>query len=133
MKKNGILNSEISKILSDMGHTDQLIIADCGLPVPDGVKKIDLSISEGIPSFEELLNLMMNEMKIEKAILAEEIKGKNSNLNKRTVEKLKSSDIEVVYIQHEEFKKQSQFSKTIIRTGEATPYANVILQSGVLF
>ena len=42
MKKNGILNSEISKVLSDLGHTDFICIGDCGLPVPDNVKKIDL-------------------------------------------------------------------------------------------
>ena len=41
MKKHGILNSSISKVLADLGHTDQIIIADCGLPIPDHVKKID--------------------------------------------------------------------------------------------
>ena len=44
MQKIGILNSEIAKVLADMGHTDTIGIGDCGLPVPDGVKKIDLAL-----------------------------------------------------------------------------------------
>ena len=43
MKKQGILNSEIAKVLADMGHTDTLCIGDCGLPVPADVKKIGQS------------------------------------------------------------------------------------------
>lgn len=41
MKKNGILNSDISKVLADLGHTDYIVIGDCGLPIPNQVKKID--------------------------------------------------------------------------------------------
>ena len=51
MKRNGMLNSHISKILSDLGHTDMIAIADAGLPVPDGVLKIDLALKLGAPSF----------------------------------------------------------------------------------
>ena len=51
MQKTGILNSEIAKVLADMGHTDQMTIGDCGLPVPSGVKKIDLALRFGQPSF----------------------------------------------------------------------------------
>ncbi|RKO62361.1 ABC-type ribose transport system, auxiliary component [Caldibacillus debilis GB1] len=51
MKKHGILNSEIAKVLADLGHTDTIVIADCGLPVPAGVKKIDLALELGKPSF----------------------------------------------------------------------------------
>lgn len=51
MQKIGILNSEIAKVLADMGHTDTIVIGDCGLPVPDGVKKIDLALKLGTPRF----------------------------------------------------------------------------------
>ncbi|RIO54087.1 D-ribose pyranase, partial [Mammaliicoccus sciuri] len=65
MYKTGILNSEISKLLSDLGHTDQIIIADCGLPVPQGVKKIDLALDFGKPSFLEVFHIIKNHMVIE--------------------------------------------------------------------
>jgi len=77
MKKNGILNSEISKVLADLGHTDQIIIGDCGLPIPQGVKKIDLALEIGEPKFIDVLNVVLKEMQIEKYFLANEVKEKN--------------------------------------------------------
>lgn len=73
MYKTGILNSEISKLLSDLGHTDQIIIADCGLPVPQGVKKIDLALEFGKPSFLEVFHLIKNHMVIEQMTIANEM------------------------------------------------------------
>ncbi len=73
MKKQGILNSHISKILADLGHTDTIVIADVGLPVPDGVPKIDLALTLGSPSFEETVNAVASDMEIEKIVIAEEI------------------------------------------------------------
>ena len=58
MYKTGILNSDISKVLSDLGHTDQIVIADCGLPVPKDVKKIDLAFNIGTPSFLEVYEVL---------------------------------------------------------------------------
>lgn len=131
MKKNGILNSEISKLLSDLGHTDQITIADAGLPVPDGVKKIDLALKLGTPTFIEVLEEVLKDMAVEKVILAEEIKVDNeSQLD--AIHQLVYTN-EVAFVSHEAFKKQSGQSKAIIRTGEATPFSNIILQSNVIF
>ncbi|GAA0359177.1 D-ribose pyranase [Alkalibacterium iburiense] len=133
MKKHGILNSEISKVLTDLGHTDQIIIADCGLPVPDGIKKIDLALKFGTPSFMDVLKEIMKDMKVEHAILAEEIKDQNAEVFAELSREFKKESITQTFISHEEFKKASSHAKVIIRTGEVTPYANVILQAGVLF
>lgn len=64
MQKIGILNSEIAKVLADMGHTDTIVIGDCGLPVPDGVKKIDLALKLGTPRFWKLLKNLPNIWKL---------------------------------------------------------------------
>lgn len=131
MKKNGILNSSISKVLSDLGHTDQITIGDLGLPIPNQVEKIDLSLKIGTPTFIEVLALFAQEMVIEKIILAEEIKEANTEQLKK-IQTL-FPEIPIKFISHEAFKKQTETSKCIVRTGEATPYANIILESGVLF
>lgn len=131
MKKNGILNSEISKLLSDLGHTDQITIADAGLPVPDGVKKIDLALKLGTPSFIEVLEEVLKDMAVEKVILAEEIKV-DSESQLDAIYQLVDTN-EVAFVSHEAFKKQTGHSKAIIRTGEATPFSNIILQSNVIF
>lgn len=131
MNKHSILNSEINKVLANLGHTDAIVIADCGLPVPDGVKKIDLALKIGTPSFMEIVNLINQYMQIERATIANEIHDKNSNTYIQLKNELQK--IEFTEVSHEEFKEKTKSVKAIIRTGEATPYANVILYAGVIF
>lgn len=129
MKKHGILNSEIAKVLADLGHTNTIVIADCGLPVPAGVKKIDLALELGKPSFLEVLQAVERDMVIEKVILAEEMAEKNPQLFSIVREKFPKIET----VSHEELKRLSKEAAAVIRTGEATPYANIILQAGVIF
>ena len=69
MKKTGILNSDISRVLSYMGHTDRICIGDCGLPIPDEVERIDLALEFGVPGFVQTLEVVARDMKIEKITL----------------------------------------------------------------
>lgn len=123
MKKQGIINSHITKVLADLGHTDQIVIADIGLPVPEGVHKIDLSIKLGTPSFMEVVEAIAEDMEIEKVILAEEIKSENKEALQYIEEKFTNQLVE--YHSHELFKQLTQDAKVIIRTGEAKPYAKL--------
>ena len=59
MRKTKLINSEVSYTISKMGHTDSLTIGDCGLPIPDGVKRIDLALKYGVPSFIETLDTVL--------------------------------------------------------------------------
>lgn len=133
MKKNGILNSDISRVLSYMGHTDTLCIGDCGLPIPEETERIDLALKFGVPTFMEVLECVTEDMKVEKIVLAEEIKDNNPQVLQQIKELFSNADIEVVYVPHEELKRQTKDCKAVIRTGETTPYANIILQSGCIF
>lgn len=139
MKKGRLLNSEISYVVSKMGHTDSLTIGDCGLPVPDGVQRIDLAVYKGMPELIPVLKAVLEELFIEKVILAEEIKINNHDLNDEIIHIIKSIEIEenriidVEYVPHLEFKKITSSSKAIIRTGEYKSFANIILVSGVTF
>lgn len=132
MKKHGILNSDIAKVLSDLGHTDKIAIGDAGLPVPDSVKKIDIALTLSEPSFLSVLKVVLSDMKVEKVILAEEIKEQNAT-QLADIKATLVEDEQVTYVSHEAFKEQLKDVKVVIRTGEATPYSNIILQSGVLF
>jgi D-ribose pyranase len=131
MKKTGVINQPISTVISGLGHTDSLVIADAGLPIPDGVTRIDLALKEGVPSFLVTLEVILSEMQVEKAIIALEIKEKNPTIEKRIIELL--GHVPVEYISHENFKLETNTAKAIIRTGEFSPYANIILLSGVVF
>ncbi|WP_251670524.1 MULTISPECIES: D-ribose pyranase [unclassified Sporosarcina] len=129
MKKHGMINREIAAVLAGMGHTDQLTIADCGLPIPEGVKCIDLSYTLGKPGFLEILFEVLEDFEAEKLVVAEEMKANNPEVNKE----IEGIGKPIVTVSHEQLKELTKQSKAIIRTGEATPFANCILQSGVIF
>ncbi len=135
MKRNGILNADISRVLSYMGHTDTLAVGDCGLPIPEETERIDLALKLGVPSFMEVLEEVAKEMKIEKVVLAEEIREKYPNIHEEILELVNKMDTEcsVEYVSHTKLKAQTKTCKAVIRTGETTPYANIILQSACLF
>ncbi|ACB61836.1 RbsD or FucU transport [Exiguobacterium sibiricum 255-15] len=129
MKRHGILNSQISKVLADLGHTDTIVIADCGLPIPAGVARIDLALELGTPSFVDVVRIVADDMAVEQVTLATEIKAANPV----ALEAVMKLDVPQDYVSHEAFKELTKQAKVIIRTGEATPYANVILHAGVIF
>lgn len=133
MKKAGILNSDISRVLTYMGHTDTICIGDCGLPVPDGVERIDLALCFGEPTFLRTLQIVLEDMKVEKIVLAEEIREQNPTVLAEIKKLFEGQAVEVEFVPHVQFKTQTRDCKAVIRTGETTPYANIILQSGCIF
>ena len=133
MKRHGILNSDISRVLSYMGHTDRICIGDCGLPIPDEKERIDLAVKFGVPTFMDVLKQVGNDMKIEKIVLAEEIKENNPKVLAEINEYFAGQEIDVEFVSHVGLKEMTKECKAVIRTGETTPYANIILQSGCIF
>jgi len=129
MKKHGILNRDLAGIFAKLGHTDQIVIADCGLPIPEGVPCVDLAYKLGEPSFEAILEAVLADLVVEKAIIAEEIMEHNQEIYTLIHGQLTNKE----HMSHEQFKQLTKQAKVIIRTGETTPYANIILQSGVIF
>lgn len=134
-----MLNAPLSHCIATLGHTDSLTICDAGLPIPSTVQRIDLALSSGIPSFLETLYVTMSEMFVERVVLAEEITSKNPQIltallsHLSIVEQQQKNKIAVEYVSHEQFKLLSHQSKAIVRSGECSPYANIILYSGVPF
>ncbi len=139
MKKGVLLNSELSYVISKMGHTDGLTIGDAGLPIPDEVKRIDLALTKNIPSFLDTLEVVLAELRVEEIIIATEMKAKSPQLYHKLLailenqEKKENITIEIIEVAHEEFKAMTSKTKAAVRTGEETPYANIILKSGVVF
>ncbi|PJG81910.1 D-ribose pyranase [Caviibacterium pharyngocola] len=139
MKKTALLNAQLSHNIATLGHTDSLTICDAGLPIPEFVERIDLALTAGVPNFLQTVNVVVEEMFVEKAVIAEEIKQKNPQTHTALLAQLseleqkQSNQIAIEYVPHEEFKALTGDSKGIVRTGECSPYANVILYSGVPF
>ena len=133
MKKTGILNSKLSQIIARMGHTDKLIICDSGLPIPKHAEIVDLALSTNIPRFLDTMEVILQELQIEGAIVAKEMETKSNGLYTEVCSMLE--DIPIEKVDHEEFKELTNNNDTacFVRTGEATPFANIILVSGVTF
>jgi D-ribose pyranase len=132
MKRCGHLNRDVSRVLARMGHTDSLVIADCGLPIPDEVECIDLSMALGEPAFLRVLDTVLDDFKVERAVFAVEAKEYNPAVAARALS-LSRDEIQVDFVAHETLKSLTRRARAVIRTGEATPYANVVLYSGVIF
>ncbi|MQS89124.1 D-ribose pyranase [Companilactobacillus mishanensis] len=131
MKKTRVINSDISRVISQMGHFDTIGIGDAGMPVPDFTEKIDLAVEAGIPTFMQVLENVLSELQIQKVYLAEEMKLQNPKQLAAVKELIGDTPIE--FIPHEDMKQDLNETKAFIRTGEETPYSNILLESGVVF
>jgi D-ribose pyranase len=132
MKKHGHLNRDVNRVLGCMGHTDSLVIADCGLPIPPGVECIDLSVAYAEPSFRRVLESVLSQMTVERAAFAIEARELNHTVA-AIASGLPADGIRVEFIAHETLKELSHKARVVLRTGEATAYSNVILYAGVWF
>lgn len=131
MKKTKVINSDISRVIAQMGHFDKLSIGDAGMPVPFMTEKIDLAVDNGIPSLMEVLNNVLEELEVQRIYLAEEIKSENPAILEAIQKRL--PDTPVTFIPHNEMKQELNNVHAFIRTGEMSPYANILLESGVVF
>lgn len=134
MKKTAMLNSHVSHAIATIGHFDLLTINDAGMPIPNDERRIDLAVTKNLPRFIDVLETVLEEMHIQKIYLAEEIKTNNPEQLKQ-IKSLIASDVEISFIPHSQMKEylSHPLNKGNIRTGETTPFSNIILESNVTF
>lgn len=131
MKKTGILHQELSRVLAGMGHLDRLVIADAGLPIPAGPDRIDLAVRKDVPRFLDVLDTVLEELEVQEVVLAHEMEERSPELYGQIMTRFAGIPVEKVI--HNELKRRTGSAKAVVRTGEFTPYANIILVSGVVF
>jgi D-ribose pyranase len=138
MKRGTLLHPELSRLVASLGHGDAVVVADAGLPIPPGVTRIDLAFAPGRPGFMEVLEALLAELEVERAVVATELQAAapaafTQGLQARLLALPKVKGRGVEQVTHQELKRLSQGARAVVRTGEFTPYANVILYSGVVF
>ncbi|BFV60780.1 D-ribose pyranase [Kitasatospora sp. CMC57] len=133
MRTDGLWHPRLLQLISSLGHGDLLVVADPGLPVPPGVESIDLVWRRGDPPFLQVLEAVLDELVVEHADLAEELTDPAllAGLDSR-FEQHGLTD-QVGRLPHERLKELTRSARAVVRTGEATPYANVVLRAGVPF
>lgn len=131
MKKTRLIHPQLSEVIASLGHNDMVVVADAGLPIPPEPRRIDLALTKGIPGFVDTLDVILSEMQVERILLAKETVEKSPHIQQEIVERLPQTPVET--ISHEELKQLCHGARAVVRTGEFTPYANVILVAGVVF
>ncbi|MBI5564671.1 MAG: D-ribose pyranase [Chloroflexi bacterium] len=131
MKKTPLLNVELSEVIAGLGHGDLLVIGDAGLPIPLEVRRIDLALTRNVPGFVDTLRTVLAEMQVQSVIIAEE----TGQISPQILEAIKQllPDTPIEFVTHQALKTRTHDAVAMVRTGEFTPYANIILVSGVVF
>ncbi|MBN6051528.1 D-ribose pyranase [Nonomuraea sp. RK-328] len=129
MKRGGILNAALAGAVARLGHTDRVLVCDSGMPLRRGAEIVDLAFLPGIPAFETVLDGLLSEIVVEGATAAEEVREANPACDALLRARLPGP----AYVPHERLKELGRAAELVVRTGEARPYANVILRCGVPF
>jgi D-ribose pyranase len=128
---NTTINPQLSRVISETGHTDLIVVTDAGLPIPPGSERIDLAYRPGSPAFLDVLDTVLAELVVEGATVSTEIEEHSPELLAALRERLAPLSIELV--PHDEFKVRTRAARAFVRSGEYTAYANVILRAGVAY
>ena len=131
MNKSGLLHDDLSLVIAMLGHKETIILSDAGLPTPDSTLRIDLAVRCGTPPFLEVLEAVLQQLAVESAMITKETAKESPEMDKRLREKL--DNLPTSTIKHEELKEMAKTAKAVVRTGECTPYSNVVLVAGVTF
>ena len=131
MIQTGILNPHVLDLIARIRHTNTLVISDWAFPYWPEIETVDISLTHNIPTVLDVLNVLKQNFKIGKIWQAEEFLATNS------VESIKAFDdsfaeipnVSVSRLAHNDFKKMVPSAIGLIRTGDATPYGNIILES----
>lgn len=126
-KRAGILHGDLARAIARLGHGQTLVVADCGLPLPRGVEVVDLALVHGIPAFSDVLGAVLGEMEVEASVAAVEARGTEVE------EVLARHGLASTFVSHAKLKSMLPTAAVVVRTGEATPFANVALRAGVAF
>ncbi|GGS19204.1 D-ribose pyranase [Streptomyces humidus] len=132
-RNNGTLNAQLSRVISETGHTDQLVVTDAGLPIPPGVERVDLAVRENLPSFLDLLDVVLAEVAVEDVLLSEEISEASPRMLAEIEKRFAAQGIGLRFVPHTVFKQATAGARAAVRSGEFTPYANVLLTAGVVY
>jgi D-ribose pyranase len=129
MLKSGILNPRLLSLLARVRHTNALVIADRGFPFWPEMETVDISLTEDIPTVLQVVAAVRPIFHIAQAYMAREFRRYNTPAVRAKFAG-GFSGVPIRFEPHIVFKKRVPAAIGLIRTGDSTQYANVILVSG---
>ncbi len=133
MRRISTLNPQLSRVISETGHVDTIVVTDAGLPLPQGVERVDLAFRPGQPAFFDVLDTVLESLSVEDAIAAEEVVEASPEAWAAMRTRLEERGVTIRLVPHVEFKELTKQARACVRSGEFTPYANIILVAGVVY
>lgn len=129
MRETGLWHAELVRLILSLRHGETVVIADAGLPVPAPTPTIDLGWARHQPRLLPVLRAVLAELVVERATIAHQADDEEFLAGLRA----ELGDVPVGRTDHEALKAGCASARAVIRTGEDTPYANVILHAGIPF
>lgn len=129
MKKSGVINSALSTVLARVGHTDRIVVADAGFPCPSNVPLIDLALVPGQPTTRDVITVIASELILEGFVVAGEMESHSPHVLHALSAEFPGIPLEM--ISHDEFKALSRQAAAVIRSGDISPYSNILVVVGV--
>ena len=103
-----------------------LLVADRGFPVPSLPVVVDISLTTDIPTIPQVLAAILPDLPADRLIVAEEQELASPGRWREH----RDGALPVEAIPHLEFKQLARYAVGCIRTGDAAPYANVLVVGG---
>ncbi|MDD6308337.1 MAG: RbsD/FucU domain-containing protein [Clostridia bacterium] len=131
-----IIPPDLLKILCEMGHGDELVIADGNFPAAEmGRRVVYLSGNDAAEVFEAVLQLLPLDTYAQPLFLMEKVAGDTVetpiwDAYKKIAKKYSDADFEK--IDRFEFYERARKAYAVISTGEGALYANILLKKGVI-
>jgi D-ribose pyranase len=128
MIKTGILNPQILSLLARVRHTNTLVIADRGFPYWPMIETVDISLVDGIPTVLQVFETLKANFVVGQIFMAAEFNAENTSETQQALSNSREK-IPISFEPHVEFKRRVPQAIGLIRTGDITQYANMILES----
>lgn len=125
LKKTKILNPALLAALAGLGQNDYLVVANAAFPVDPSIPVVDLSLTAGQPSFEQVLAAVADELCLDSYIAAGELAEKDPACDAALLAVL--GELPRRDVMYEQVKVLAKHARAVVRTGDCRPYASVIL------
>ncbi len=131
MKAKGILHKDLCALIGEVGHGDVIVICDAGFAIPKDVRRIELAVEQNVPTVERILQLLQEELIIEKYMLAEEMREVNPMLLTK-YQALYDETVQGEFVPHKALAGEiAQHAKAVVRTGAFQPYGSIAIYPAI--
>jgi D-ribose pyranase len=127
--KTGILNPAIQSLLCRIRHTNTLVISDRGFPFWPQIETVDISLVDDIPRVLDVLKALSRNFVVAQVFMAEEFLSVNQPETLAAFA-IALDRMPTTYEPHVALKKRVPHAIGLIRTGDTTQYANMVIESG---